>query len=158
MQEDLLQLSLDELKERLLQSTDSQEMNDLVSLFNLNLRKREIIRADVFSELQDSIATQMSKRLEKNQDTFSNKDLLDYLNSIQSILNKYDRQEDKLPTIAIQNNLVINQSAGELDKDSRDRITDVIRNILKDQGEEKVNDELEGEQIIDVTETSEHEQ
>lgn len=83
-------------------------MNDLVSLFNLNLRKREIIRADVFSELQDSIATQMSKRLEKNQDTFSNKDLLDYLNSIQSILNKYDRQEDKLPTIAIQNNLVIN--------------------------------------------------
>ena len=54
-------------------------MNDLVSLFNLNLRKREIIRADVFSELQDSIATQMSKRLEKNQDTFSNKDLLDYL-------------------------------------------------------------------------------
>lgn len=158
MQEDLLQLSLDELKERLLQSTDSQEMNDLVSLFNLNLRKREIIRADVFSELQDSIATQMSKRLEKNQDTFSNKDLLDYLNSIQSILNKYDRQEDKLPTIAIQNNLVINQSAGELDKDSRDRITDVIRNILKDRGEEKVNDELEGEQIIDVTETSEHEQ
>lgn len=152
MQEELLQLSPDELKQKLLDSTDSQEMNDLVSLFNLNLKKREIIRADTFSELQDNIAEQMKKRLNKNQDTFSNKDLLDYLNSIQSILNKYDNKDDKSLQIAIQNNLVINQSSEELDKDSRDRIADVIRNILKIQGEEKI-DQHEGDEIIDVTET-----
>lgn len=81
----------------------------------------------------------MKKRLNKNQDTFSNKDLLDYLNSIQSILNKYDNKDDKSLQIAIQNNLVINQSSEELDKDSRDRIADVIRNILKIQGEEKID-------------------
>lgn len=93
----------------------------------------------------------MQKRLGKNQDTFSNKDLLDYLNSIQSILNKYDNKDDKkLPTIAIQNNLVI-QNSDELDKDSRDRIADVIRNILRNQEEEKI--ETKGDEIIDVTET-----
>ena len=93
----------------------------------------------------------MQKRLGKNQDSFSNKDLLDYLNSIQSILNKYDNKDDKkLPTIAIQNNLVI-QNSDELDKDSRDRIAEVIRNILKNQEEEKID--TKGDEIIDVTET-----
>ena len=151
MEEDLLKLGKDDLKQKLINSTDSQEMNDLVQIFNLNLRKREIIRADVFSELQDSIAEQMQKRLGKNQDSFSNKDLLDYLNSIQSILNKYDNKDDKkLPTIAIQNNLVI-QNSDELDKDSRDRIAEVIRNILKNQEEEKID--TKGDEIIDVTET-----
>jgi hypothetical protein len=51
MQEDLLQLGSEELKKKLIESTDSSELNDLVSVFNLNLKKREIIRADVFSEL-----------------------------------------------------------------------------------------------------------
>ena len=93
----------------------------------------------------------MQKRLGKYQDSFSNKDLLEYLNSIQSILNKYDNKDDKkLPTIAIQNNLVI-QNSDELDKDARDRIADVIRNILKNQEEEKI--ETKGDEIIDATET-----
>lgn len=57
------------------------------------------------------------------------------MNSIQSILNKQGNQENNtIPTIAIQNNLTINQSE-ELSKDSRDRIKDVIQAILKQQNQ-----------------------
>ena len=97
----------------------------------------------------------MQKRINTNADTFSNKDLLDYLNAIQAIINKYDKQdENKLPTIAIQNNVVVAENATALDKDSRDRVTDLIKSLLNSQTEENiVEQEIVGEQIIDDNET-----
>ena len=135
MKDELLSLDDKELRDKLLQSKDPVEINDIVQLFNMNLKKKELIRADIYSELQDKVTDQIGKRIEKNSDTFSNKDLLDYMNSIQSILNKQGNQENNtIPTIAIQNNLTINQSE-ELSKDSRDRIKDVIQAILKQQNQ-----------------------
>ena len=135
MKDELLSLDDKELRDKLLQSKDPTEINDIVQLFNMNLKKKELIRADIYSELQDKVTDQIGKRIEKNSDTFSNKDLLDYMNSIQSILNKQGNQENNtIPTIAIQNNLTINQSE-ELSKDSRDRIKDVIQAILKQQNQ-----------------------
>ena len=149
MKEELLNLDSEGLRQKLLQSKNPDEINDIVQLFNMNLKKRELIRADVYSELQDKVTDQIGKRIEKNSDTFSNKDLLDYMNSIQSILNKQDKQENNsIPTIAIQNNLTINQS-DELSKDSRDKIKDVIQAILKKQQEMTIeNIENEGDTEI----------
>ena len=155
MKDELLALSVQDLRQKLLSSKNSDEIKDIVQLFNLQLRKKEIIRADVLSELQDQIAIQMQKRINTNADTFSNKDLLDYLNAIQAIINKYDKQdENKLPTIAIQNNVVVAENATALDKDSRDRVTDLIKSLLNSQTEENiVEQEIVGEQIIDDNET-----
>ena len=64
-------------------------------------------------------------------------------------MNKQDKQENNsIPTIAIQNNLTINQS-DELSKDSRDKIKDVIQAILKKQQEMTIeNIENEGDTEI----------
>jgi len=76
----------------------------------------------------------MEQRIQKHSDTFSNRDLLEYLNAIQAILNKQTKTvEGPAPTIAIQNNVVISDNTQELDKDSRDKVTDLIKNILKQQ-------------------------
>jgi len=47
---DITDISKD-LRNKLLSTTDNQELTDLVSLFNLNLKKKEIVRADVLSDL-----------------------------------------------------------------------------------------------------------
>lgn len=55
----------------------------------------------------------MGRRVENNADTFSNRDLLDYLNTIQSILNKQQKVFDgnqTSPSIAVQNNLIISDA------------------------------------------------
>lgn len=150
---DLLNMNPQDLRDRLLQTQDSSEFNDLISIFNLNLKKKEIIRADVLSDLQDKLADQMGRRVENNADTFSNRDLLDYLNTIQSILNKQQKVFDgnqTSPSIAVQNNLIISDATQELDKNSRDRVADLIRNILQQQ-----NDVVE-DNIIDTNEQGEH--
>jgi len=51
MDDQLLNLSVEDLRNKLLSTTDNQELTDLVSLFNLNLKKKEIVRADVLSDL-----------------------------------------------------------------------------------------------------------
>jgi len=59
--------------------------------------------------------------------------LLDYLNSIQNILNNQKNMSNvNTPTIAIQQNIMVGNQ-DELTKESRDKIKDVIQNILKNQ-------------------------
>lgn len=118
-------------------------------MFNLNLKKKEVIRADVLSDLQDKLAEQIGKRVEQNSDTFSNKDLLEYLNSIQQILNKQQKMFETPAPVAVQNNLIIQKTQEELDKDSRDRVMDLVKSILQQQ-EENV-------EIIDTNEEGAHE-
>lgn len=115
----------------MLNSQNTDELTDIVKLFNLQLKKKEIIRTDVLSELLDRVTNQMQKRLEVQSDSFSNKDLLDFFNSIQTSIAKHNStDETNLPTIAIQNNVVINDNSKELSKDSRDRITDLIKELM----------------------------
>lgn len=132
-EDELMQLSPQDLRGKLMQSTTSDEVDYIISLFNLNLKKKEVIRADVLSDLQDKLAEQIGKRVENNSDTFSNKDLLEYLNSIQSILNKQQKMFETPAPVAVQNNLIIQKSQEELDKDSRDRVMDLVKNILQSQ-------------------------
>ena len=134
MSNELIDLSSQQLRDKLINSKNPDEIDDIVKIFNLNLKKRELIRADIYSELQDKVTDQIGKRIEKNSDTFSNKDLLEYMTAIQNILNKQDKEETKIPTIAIQNNLTINQDA-ELSKESRDKIKDAIQAILAKQNQ-----------------------
>lgn len=88
----------------------------------------------------------MYKRISTNSDTFSNKDLLDYLGHIQNILDSQKKEESQtIPSIAIQNNIMLGNE--ELDSDSRDKIKEVISRILNDKSEQ--NDTIiENEEAI----------
>ena len=131
--DELIKLDNVELRNKLKNSMNQEELSEIINIFNVNLQKKEIIRADIFSDLQNKIVDQISKRIDSNSDTFSNKDLLDYLNSIQNILNNQKNMSNvNTPTIAIQQNIMVGNQ-DELTKESRDKIKDVIQNILKNQ-------------------------
>lgn len=150
MSEELMQPTT---KDRFLTETDPKELQKIVDMFNLNIKKKNILRAERISEIQDNILNQISARVVKRPDEFSNTDLLNYFKAMQDTLLK-NPAETELPEIHItQNNQVnINTEGGEqtpvLNRMSRERVALAVRNILA-QAQGQLNSVKEGT-IIDV--------
>lgn len=129
-----LNSSPEELEQKLIQETDIDELKNVINLFNLNIKKKDILRTNKLSNLQDLVTNQMGERLEKNAGAFSNKDLIDYFKIIQESINKADNSLNGVDTPAIQLNqqfnLNVDNKKDELDKDSRDRVADAVNAIL----------------------------
>ena len=124
-----------ELEDRLLNETDLNELNRIIEIFNLNIKRKDIVRANKLSDLQDLISNQIQKRVEARPDEFSNADLLNYFKVLQETLNKSNTSVDvtKVPSIQInqQNNVNVDIDGGsKLTKDSRDRVMDAVQSII----------------------------
>lgn len=132
--------SKEELEERLLTEEDPDNLQNIVDLFNLNIRKKDIIRASKLNELQDRTVEQMANRLENKADEFSNKDLLDYFKIIQDTITKSGTSPE-VPQIQI-NQQQIKIEDNTLSRESRARVADAIQAILNGTGDQ--------EQPIDV--------
>ena len=94
-----------------------------------------------YDNLLDHITKQMEDRIIQRGDQFSNKDLLDYANSVTSSLEKAQKNIAGIEDIPIiqfnqQNNTVIMDT---LDEDSKQRVEDVIKSILKKAQENPIN-------------------
>lgn len=148
---DYLQLStpLEKIEEIILTTNDFDELNNFTKLFNLNIKKKELLRISVLSDLQDSISEQMRKRIEKNSDEFSNKDLLDYFKTIHGTISSSDPDvvvSDK-PDIQInQNNVNINLN-NNIDDTSRQRVMDAIRSIMANSSNANDDNVIEVEEV-----------
>ena len=157
-----LNSSPEELEQKLIQETDIDELKNVINLFNLNIKKKDILRTNKLSNLQDLVTDQMGERLEKNAGAFSNKDLIDYFKIIQESINKADNTLNGVDTPAIQLNqqfnLNVDNKKDELDKDSRDRVADAVNAILakmkQPQQEEIV--EVEYEELEEPKNTDEN--
>ena len=66
-----LTTSLSDLEQKLIAEQDTQELQQIVDLFNLNIRKKDILRARKLSNLQDKISDQMQARVEEHADEFT---------------------------------------------------------------------------------------
>ena len=138
---------IEDLSAKLLACDDEKEVNEIVSIFNAQLKKKNIIRANTFSQLQDKILDQMSQRIEKHSDEFSNRDLLDYMKSIQTMIDSSDEITPiTMPNIAIQQNITIGDSV--LDRDSKNRVIEAVRAILETNYD---MEEIEDATILDDT-------
>lgn len=121
-----------ELSTQLIDSTDIAETEKLITTINAAIKKRAVIRADVLSQLQDKITDEISDRITHRSAEFSNADLLNYMNTLQTLVDKTDTSTD-IPAVAIQTNNTINIGTGsDLDRNSRDKIKFVIDKLLKD--------------------------
>ena len=121
------------LEEKLLTETDIDELQGIINIFNLNMQKKNILRSSKLSDLQDKVYMQMAERLDNQADQFSNQDLLSYFKTIQDTISKNDNTLDKIniPAIQIQQNqLNLNVSSDELNRESRARVLDAIQSIL----------------------------
>lgn len=119
----------EEIVADIVKEQDSEKLKNLITLFNSNQSKKDIVRNNVFSILMDKISSQMLERFEKNPNTFSNKDLLDYLNTIKNVRsNKIDADSIDIPII--QNNTQINVKVETLSRESKERVIDSVNAIL----------------------------
>lgn len=123
---------IEDLENQLLQESDVENIKTIIDLFNVNIQKKNIIRTNKLNELQDKVYNQINERISNNADTFSNKDLLDYFKTIQETINKSDISSEQLtiPQIQLNQNSVNFNIGTELNRDSRQKITEVIKNLL----------------------------
>lgn len=125
----------EKLATRIIREDDPDQIKDLINLFNLNHTKKQVLRTMTYDQLVDNIMTQMKERILKRGDQFSNKDLMDYLNTMNTAMEKAHKQikeVDAVPPIQVnqQNNTVIMGGVNNLDKASRDRVLDFVRQVL----------------------------
>jgi len=134
------------IEQKILNEDDPQELQELIDIFNLNLKKKDIIRSAKLSEVQDKIVEQMSKRVELRPDEFSNSDLLNYHKIVQDTLSKSDNTLDSINIPSIQINQQINMNSSDsdnFDKESRKRILDTVNNILEEMKNNSTKDKDE---------------
>ena len=129
-----LETPIEDLEKKIIEETDVDQLKNAVDLFNLNIQKKNIVRASKLSELQDLIVAQMGERIDKRADEFSNQDLLTYFKTVQETLSKSDNSLDSvnMPAIkVIQNQLNINvNKEDELPRESKERILAAINAII----------------------------
>lgn len=145
MDKDLsLSTPVDELENRILSETNVDDLNDIIDIFNLNLKKKDIIRSSKLSEIQDKVVNQMYERVDKRADEFSNKDLIQLHKTVQETIDKGDNSLEnvKIPTISI-NQINVASEPESFDRESRERIISTVNSILASIKEES-------QEVIDV--------
>lgn len=120
-----------DIEELILKEDNLDDLKDIVDIFNINLKKRDLIRNSKLSEAQDKIVNQIISRVEDRPDNFSNDDLLKYYKTVQETLSKTNTSLDDVKAPAIQVNQQINVVNDEFDRESRKRIVDTVNKILQ---------------------------
>lgn len=130
----------------LINETDPIKLRQLIDIFNLNIRKKDIIRATKLSTLQDKVVNEMSERIINHSDNFSNKDLLDYFKTIQDTQNKTDTSIDNvnipIPTIQINHNEVNMNSDSVLSRESKNKVSQTVQKILRELADKSEEENL----------------
>ena len=122
---------------KLLNTSNVDEAKEIVDIFNLDIKKKDVIRASKYSDILDKITSQIDTRLTFSPDSFSNRELIEYVKTMQGSLKEtLDTAVETIPTIQInKNELNLNLSEDTLDRDSRERIAEVLKSIIGDNAE-----------------------
>jgi hypothetical protein len=148
-----------DLAQQILDETDVDRVKDLTNLFNLNAQKRNVVRVLKMHDLLDKVTDQVVTRFERTPDNFSNEDLIKFMQVTENSIEKANKtlsQVEQTPAIQYQQNNQVNINIGnELDRESRQRVTDTVQAILSKLGG-KVDaitphtEDEKGENIVDV--------
>ena len=133
---DVLKTNTDGIVEQLIESQDAEEIKRLTQLFNVNQMKKDAIRVIKLNDILDKLDNQVSERVEKHPEQFSNNDLLNYVNTIQQTINKSSQtisNIDQTPLIQLnqQKNIVNLNDDASFSRESREKILSVVQQLLK---------------------------
>jgi len=126
-----LSSSTEELEQRIMETDDPEELQKIINLFNINIKKKDIIRAGKLNKLQDKTLAQITERIEKNPDLFSNRDLLDYYKVIQDTLTRADISTDNMPKIQFNQQIINVNQEDSLSRESKEKVMDLIKAIMQ---------------------------
>lgn len=123
------------IAQQILDSTSVEEVQDLTELFNLNTKKKNVVRVLKMNDLLDKVTDQVLDRFNKRPDNFSNEDLIKFMQVTENSLDRASKHVsdiEDLNTITLQQNNQVNINvAGELNRDSRAKVADAVSAILK---------------------------
>lgn len=124
------------LIEQIISESDEQKVRDLTQLFNVNQNKKTMARVNKLSDLLDTITDQALARFTARPDEISNKELFDGLKVVQDLIERGQKQVSgagETPLIQVNqqtNEVNINGAAGNLNRDSRERVKAAVISLL----------------------------
>ena len=80
-----------ELVSKILAENDSKQIKDLTSLFNLNIKKKNVLRLLKLNDLLDNVNDTVIERVNKRSDELTMKEVIDILTTTQSIIEKTNK-------------------------------------------------------------------
>lgn len=123
-----------DLAQQILDEDNVDKVRDLTNLFNLNIKKRNVMRVLKMNNLLDKVTDQVIERFEKNPHNFSNEDLLKYMQATENAIDRADKNLnliEETPAIQLtQHNQVNINMQPEFNRESRQKITDTVQMIL----------------------------
>lgn len=138
-----LTIPSEDLEEKILTAEDPDELIDVIDIFNLNLKKRNIIRNNKLNDIQDKVVDKMLQKIEEEPWEFSNDDLVKFYKVTQDTLSKSQNIIDKESFPTIQVNQQINVAAPEFNRESRAKILSAVHDILANSSHEAILEEIE---------------
>ena len=124
-----------DIAQKILNAETLEETKDLTALFNLNDRKRNVLRIMKMNNLLDDVTEKIIERFEKRPDNFTNEDLLKFMQATENSIDRANKKlnlVDETPAIQlIQNNQVNVNTVNGLDRESRLKVTETVQEILK---------------------------
>jgi len=131
---DKIDSNTNELAAKILEEENDVETKKMIQLFNLNQSKKNVIRVLKLSRLLDSIYDQMIARVESRPGEFSNEDLMKYVNTIMTAIDKANKSLDlvqETPAISVGTQINIVNQGEVFDRESRERILRAVESISK---------------------------
>lgn len=139
---------VEEIARLVIEEKDYEREKDLINLFNAAQAKKNVIRSLKLNGLLDHVSDAMIERFEKNYGEFSNKDLIDYMNVVHSTLDKTTKalmDAEQVPVIQLNQTNQVNislEDGSELSKESRDKVADFIKAVLKNNNAMPIEEDL----------------
>lgn len=148
--DDLIRKTAEELSLAIAKAETKEELEALYQKFNINNTKKNALRINQLNDLLDQVNSEAIDRFNRRPSEISNKEILDYMNAIQNQIERSQKTVEGIKDITAvqvnntQNNTVnIHVGTEEipyLSKASRDRITDLVATILKENSENIILD------------------
>lgn len=120
-----------DLTNQIVGETDTSKLNDLTKLFELNRKKKDIVRANKLSNLLTMIDDEIVTRVSTTPDLIKDQDLVKYMQSAQEAISAGSEAGTQITQINITNNTDVNvTNTPQLSRESRQRVLNAVQEIL----------------------------
>lgn len=131
-----LEATENKIMRQIIEAPTKEELQTQLELFNINQSKKNAMRIVKLSNLLNKVEDQAIERFERRPDQVSNKELLEYMNVVSNQIDRAQKSVDAVkdaPAIMIKNQKnELNINVGpQLDRDSKEKVMDVISLLLK---------------------------
>ena len=143
-----------ELSKQIAKVDTKSELDALYDAFKINDTKKNVFRINKLNNLLDKITEEATARFEQRPGEMSNKEVIDYMNAVS---NQIDRSKSTLNQIKDVNltqvnntvNVNIDNKETSLSRESREKVIDFIKDILKN-SQEDVTISKDTDNVIDA--------